>query len=988
MKPKLIGFSSPSVNLDSFKFESAPYVPVIHYRKNQRRSAIQIRRPLFVDNERNSLSSLNSGQITVDSDSDFLEKRNWIDSLRRVMNPQRDVTRRTEYSVQIWILEAKGIPAKRRYFCELCLDKTLYAKTSSKPRGDICFWGEHFAFDDISHIKDICVNLYREADPKKKKDRNTLVGYVTINTEQLLARHPVERWYTITTGTEPSVRDRLSLGSRNNNDPPAMRIKARFQAVDILPLADYNNLRNFTRNAYLPLCLRLEPLLGVKAKEDLATSLVRILHKDGLVTRFLCDLIMSEVDVLDNEHLMFRGNSLATKAMEAYMKLVAAEYLKHTLEGYIKEVVECQADCEVDPQKLSNSAGLDRNRMNLVKLAQSAWFNIHSKAHLFPAELREVFRSLRERLHASGRDELADNLISSSIFLRFLCPAILSPSLFGLVREYPAGQASRTLTLIAKTLQTLANFTKFGGKESYMEFMNEFISREWDHMHDFLMRISRSAASGTVTLNGGECVSIDVGKELSLMHSYLEEVWTKDIHEQVIRDGDDALAPLAGILKDLRSRFNRPMTPSSSTSGGSTTNHNNSSPSDYENAHSSGSSGRPTPSSRHSTASGHGNGNGSRFPTAAPTLHTNDDYVQQSAIHQNDAHGLMAAGVHSQQNRRAVRPSAVQAHPNLGYIPRVQDYQQRPGAMVYDDTNGSTFSPPPRHSFSGRPEPARCSNPINGSSNVAPLREYVIYDDRGSHLYDHVPLRQAPSNGLRVKQSAASVAVHGVDSDSDESGDETARPGRPPRRLKRRSESTGAATMQPSSSGYATHSTSSSPIENESVNAPRALTISNPRYLASSSTASPTSVSSSGSPPTTIASSSKPSPSTVLFDEGFHTYHTSSSGVESATATMRTTSSESSQSSFERAPKKMLPRTNPGLRAQIKPATVVSVLDDEADPVEQRFVESSGLKRSVENLLTTEREKLLEQQVLKLTQENERLKLCLAAQNSHPNLAH
>lgn len=58
------------------------------------------------------------------------------------------------------------------------------------------------------------------------------------------------------------------------------------------------------------------------------------------------------------------------------------------------------------------------------------------------------------------------------------------------VSEYPSGATARNLTLIAKTLQNLANFTKFGGKEHYMEFMNEFVEREWQRMKDFLRRIS------------------------------------------------------------------------------------------------------------------------------------------------------------------------------------------------------------------------------------------------------------------------------------------------------------------------------------------------------------------------------------------------------------------------------------------------------------------------------------------------------------------
>jgi hypothetical protein len=207
---------------------------------------------------------------------------------------------------------------------------------------------------------------------------------------------------------------------------------------------------------------------------------------------FLCDLVMREVGALDNDHLMFRGNSLATKAMEAYQKLVGEHYLQCTLRQFVRRIVEANEDCEVDPLKVTSIASLEAHRRTLMAHVEDAWTKIIASVSVFPSQLREIFAELRTRLaHASrSGDALADTLTSASIFLRFLCPAILSPSMFALVDEYPDERAARTLTLVAKTLQTLANASRFGGKESYMDFMNVFVERESSRMRQFLMQIS------------------------------------------------------------------------------------------------------------------------------------------------------------------------------------------------------------------------------------------------------------------------------------------------------------------------------------------------------------------------------------------------------------------------------------------------------------------------------------------------------------------
>ncbi|VDK74996.1 unnamed protein product [Litomosoides sigmodontis] len=360
-------------------------------------------------------------------------------------------------------------------------------------------------------------------------------------------------WYTVTATSDGSKLSN-AIKDKGNGEVPAVRIKARYQSVHILPMQAYTDLLAFIKQYYLSLCCVLEPTLSVKAKEDLATVLVRIMHKLRMAKHFLCDLIMSEVDVLDNEHLMFRGNSLATKAMEAYMKLVADEYLQNTLGKFVNTMQQSDRDCEVDPLKMGNISvmTLEKNRHQLMINVKTAWSKILASTEIFPIELREIFVTLRRRLEKIGRLDLADTLISSSIFLRFLCPAILSPSLFNLISEYPSGHAARNLTLIAKALQTLANFTKFGGKEHYMDFMNEFVEHEWDNMHRYLMKISTPSGNDERSSSENDCtVSIDIGKEVSLLYSYLDELWTAEIHEQASKYGSQ-MAELRLILAKLR----------------------------------------------------------------------------------------------------------------------------------------------------------------------------------------------------------------------------------------------------------------------------------------------------------------------------------------------------------------------------------------------------------------------------------------------------
>ncbi|XP_069737660.1 RAS protein activator like-3 [Phaenicophaeus curvirostris] len=456
------------------------------------------------------------------------ERDRWIENLRRAARPNKDNCERLELALSLWVYEARDLPPRRRLRCHLHLDGTLFARTTAKAAGaeGELFWGELFQLAALPRAQSLTLSLCHDDHPGHP------VASVTVPLAEFAgARQPLERWYPLS-------------GAGGGERVPALRLRGRYREVRVLPIVRYKELAEFITFHYRELCARLEPGIAVRHKEELAGALVRVLQSTGKAKSFLVDLGVAELDRFDDrEALIFRENTLATKAIDEYMKLVGGKYLQDTLGEVVAQLCASDDSCEVDPSKCS-SLDLSDNRNNLRQVCEETFQRIAASCDNFPAELGEVFSAWQEECRARGKAPIGQRLVSASLFLRFLCPAIMSPSLFGLVQEYPGEATARTLTLVAKVIQNLANFTTFGEKEAYMGFMNEFLEHNWSPMSAFLQSVANpESCVHMVTYDG----YVDLALELATLHLLL-----CDIFSGLDQATQQELEPLPTILTAIR----------------------------------------------------------------------------------------------------------------------------------------------------------------------------------------------------------------------------------------------------------------------------------------------------------------------------------------------------------------------------------------------------------------------------------------------------
>ncbi|XP_074061904.1 rasGAP-activating-like protein 1 isoform X3 [Macrotis lagotis] len=306
----------------------------------------------------------------------------------------------------------------------------------------------------------------------------------------------------------------------------ALRLKVRLAEERILPSVYYKPLIELLVESVLspaqdgtvtPLAM-LDEVSSGESRQDIATQLVKIFLGRGLAVPLLDYLNLQEVSRTTDPNTLFRSNSLASKSMEQFMKLVGTPYLHEVLKPCVNRIFEEKKYIELDPCKIEltrirrisfkgtlseehvreNSLGLLTGYLGEILEA------ITGSVDKCPPAMRVAFRQLHQRVEErfpeTEHEDVKYVAISGFLFLRFFAPAILTPKLFDLRDHHADPQTSRSLLLLAKAVQSIGNLgQQLGrGKEEWMVPLHPFLLQSITQLKDFLDKLVDIDAEGAL----------------------------------------------------------------------------------------------------------------------------------------------------------------------------------------------------------------------------------------------------------------------------------------------------------------------------------------------------------------------------------------------------------------------------------------------------------------------------------------------------------
>lgn len=412
-------------------------------------------------------------------------------------------------------------------------------KSNIVKKNDNPYWEEGFIFKfRWDHIRGTKLLIEVHDDRQSKQ---SFMGFAVIPLSAV-APDPskpseLDRWFKLKRRAGKNDSD---VSSSANSLPQIGQIKfdIQYREERLLPDSFYDPLFDLFQDEHRFLINFCAKVAGNTAiKKELVKSLVGAFEMRNRGSWLLKSVSNAEVDETWDLSVLFRGNSVASACLDTFMRTVGRQVLDSTLRPILRELYKSNRSCELDPTRAPKGSDLKKNLSFFLETMEWIWSSIQTTIDKMPTTMRSVLAHLRARVAAKWPNDSNSKYtsVTSFLFLRFFCPALMSPQSFDLVEEVPNAQMSRNLALLSKTLMNLANFILYGNKEPNLSPLNEWLTSNFGKMREYIDRLVDDPDGSEIPIVQNPNATLFIyAREMNNLRDFLNQKKDKMITEREI----------------------------------------------------------------------------------------------------------------------------------------------------------------------------------------------------------------------------------------------------------------------------------------------------------------------------------------------------------------------------------------------------------------------------------------------------------------------
>jgi len=438
-----------------------------------------------------------------------------ISGRERILESSPMTSSSSHYEMERKPSHGTGAPiAPTACYCIVWMAGEVIAQTKVQSgASNVMAWYDKFSFKDLPNLAHIQIDVMQSG----RNGKFGILGSVILSMNTMRRGENIEGWYPIWSSRARDSDAFSSPVEMCHADEMMGEIKLCITIAEetILPLKKYAKVDEALHTGD---SVKLMQTLCKELEEDqVVRHLVDIHTSKGTIVDFLSKLTEAESSNFGENAgpaLLFRSNTLLTRAVDKYQRLYCKDWLDACIGSTVRRICHDRIWLEasnsyhyyftpIQAQETSDSTSSsgtivgESNLDALQRLCRELWKNIYLNRHRCPLDLRSALSHIRSKVnsrfhqynHVPGPGIQG---VGAFVFLRLICPAITTPNLYGLMGNAPNAASTKTLMLVAKVFLALANKrTAFDqAKEPWLVKANDFLALQATAYDDFITYVS------------------------------------------------------------------------------------------------------------------------------------------------------------------------------------------------------------------------------------------------------------------------------------------------------------------------------------------------------------------------------------------------------------------------------------------------------------------------------------------------------------------